>query len=174
MRRTVHLLLAWTILATPLAAQHSEHEGHVSPYAGQTGSGIAALSAEEVRQLREGAGMGLARAAELNRYPGPKHVLELADELALSAAQRAATTSIHDEMHAAAVRLGGEILAAEEHLQRRFATRHVDETALESAIAEIARLEGELRFIHLRAHLRTTELLDSEQVDRYEALRGYR
>ena len=37
--------------------------------------------------------MGLALAAELNGYPGPSHVLELADKLELSAEQRAAFTS---------------------------------------------------------------------------------
>jgi len=39
----------------------------------------AALSVEQIEQYRAGAGMGYAKAAELNRYPGPMHVLELAD-----------------------------------------------------------------------------------------------
>ena len=34
--------------------------------------------------LRAGRGMGLALAAELNGYPGPAHVLELADKLDLA------------------------------------------------------------------------------------------
>jgi len=72
--------------AAPLVAQHGEH--HQSPYAEQEGSGIAAMSRQEANDLRSGAGMGLARAAELNHYPGPLHVLELAEQLGLSAAQR--------------------------------------------------------------------------------------
>ncbi len=32
--------------------------------------------------------MGLALAAELNGYPGPAHVIELADSLELTEAQR--------------------------------------------------------------------------------------
>lgn len=167
-------VLACAALATAAAAQHEGHGHHASPYADQEDSGIAALSAEEVRQLRNGAGMGLARAAELNHYPGPRHVLELAEELDLSAAQRAAVEAAYDEMHAEAVRLGGEILAGEEHLQRRFAHRHVDEPALREAIAEIARLQGELRLAHLAAHLKTAALLSAEQIERYDRLRGYR
>ena len=35
---------------------------------------IKALSSEEVEQYLSGAGMGYAKAAELNRHPGPIHV----------------------------------------------------------------------------------------------------
>jgi hypothetical protein len=65
-----------------------------SPYAGQEGRPIKALSETEMRDLAEGRGMGLAKAAELNSYPGPLHVLELADRLELSEAQRAASAPI--------------------------------------------------------------------------------
>lgn len=173
MRSTLHALLGLLVLAAPLPAQHENHVRHDSPYADQQESGIAALSVEEVRQLREGAGMGLARAAELNRFPGPKHVLELAAELVLTREQQAAVASIHAQMLARAVRLGAQMLEAEEHLQRRFAHRHVDERSLGRATAEIARLQGELRFAHLRAHLQTTALLDERQIDLYDQLRGY-
>src|SRR5262249_16169067 len=59
-----------------------------SPYAGQEQRAIKALSDEEIRDLLEARGMGLAKAAELNSYPGPLHVLQLAAELGLSDAQR--------------------------------------------------------------------------------------
>jgi hypothetical protein len=45
----------------------------VSPYAGEQGRAIKALSQKEVSDLLDGAGMGYAKAAELNRYPGPMH-----------------------------------------------------------------------------------------------------
>jgi hypothetical protein len=51
-----------------------------SPYAGQQGSSVRGLTDEEIADLRTGSGMGLARPAELNSYPGPRHVLDLADE----------------------------------------------------------------------------------------------
>lgn len=60
--------------------------------------------------------MGLAKAAALNHYPGPKHVLELAQQLELSAAQLAQTQKAYDKMHAHAVRLGKLIVAKEQAL----------------------------------------------------------
>ena len=54
-----------------------------SPYAGQEKREIKALSQEDVEGYLTGQGMGFAKAAELNQYPGPKHVLELARELRL-------------------------------------------------------------------------------------------
>ena len=58
-------------------------EAAASPYSGQETRDIKALSDDERRRLLEGHGMGMALPAELNRYPGPKHVLELAGELDL-------------------------------------------------------------------------------------------
>jgi hypothetical protein len=52
-----------------------------SPYSGMQTRSIKALSEQQVADLTAGRGMGLALAAELNGYPGPFHVLELADKL---------------------------------------------------------------------------------------------
>jgi hypothetical protein len=57
-----------------------------SPYAGMQTRSIKALSTQQIDDLRTGRGMGLALAAELNGYPGPAHVLELSERLALSPA----------------------------------------------------------------------------------------
>jgi hypothetical protein len=62
---------------------------HATPYAGFQQRTVKALSEQEIADLRAGRGMGLALAAELNGYPGPAHVLEKADALGLSSAQRA-------------------------------------------------------------------------------------
>ena len=59
-----------------------------TPYAGMQTRSIKALSDQQIADLQAGRGMGLALAAELNGYPGPSHVLELADKLGLSADQR--------------------------------------------------------------------------------------
>jgi hypothetical protein len=56
-----------------------------SPYAGMQMRLIKALSEQQIADLKAGRGMGLALPAELNGYPGPIHVLELSDELGLSA-----------------------------------------------------------------------------------------
>ena len=58
------------------------------PYAGQQARTIKALSDEDIAALRKGEGMGMAKAAELNGYPGPIHVLTLSSELKLTDSQR--------------------------------------------------------------------------------------
>jgi Spy/CpxP family protein refolding chaperone len=155
-------------VVTPAFSQH-EH----SPYASQAGSAIASLSEQEIRDLQTGAGMGLARAAELNRYPGPKHALELSDSLRLTTDQRTALSSIREQMRDRAVALGTRIVDAERTLSTRFQHGHVDSAAVATATRELGLLYGELRFAHLAAHLATKEVLTSEQVVAYDRRRGY-
>jgi len=163
--RTIVLVVA---LAAPgaLAAQES-------PYAGWEGREIKALSPEEIASLRAGEGMGLALAAELNGWPGPRHVLDMADSLALTAEQRERVEEIRGGMKGRAVALGEAVIAAEASLDSLFAERAIDVESLEEKTAEIARLQGELRAVHLAAHLATTAVLTPHQVARYAALRGY-
>ena len=59
-----------------------------APYAGQQMRTIKALSDDDIAALRKGEGMGMAKAAELNGYPGPVHVLALAGQLGLTEAQQ--------------------------------------------------------------------------------------
>lgn len=155
------------LLATSLAAQGS-------PYAGEPERRVKALAPEREQGLRAGAGLGLALAAELNGHAGPKHVLELATELALTAEQRPAVEASFERMRTDAVALGEQIVAAEEELDRRFAHRHLDEAKLAELTARIGELEGRLRFVHLRAHLETDAILTEAQRARYVELRGYR
>jgi Spy/CpxP family protein refolding chaperone len=143
------------------------------PYTQHTQREIKALSAEEVEGYLAGEGMGMALAAELNSYPGPKHVLELADSLELSDEQRAETQAVFDQMKAEAIRLGQEIVERERRLDGLFASGAITEETLEALVTEIGVLNGELRHAHLRAHLAVKRLLLAEQAARYDALRGY-
>jgi Spy/CpxP family protein refolding chaperone len=160
-------------LALTGGALAAQHEHQQSPYADQKGREIKALSAEELQQYEAGEGMGLALAAELNRYPGPRHALELAGELDLSDEQTVGIQAVRDEMSERAVRLGRQIVKLERGLDVAFVEQTIDEIRLESMTAEIGRLQGELRFVHLRAHLAMVRILSPEQVNRYEMLRGY-
>jgi hypothetical protein len=144
-----------------------------SPYAGQQTREIKALSSDDVADLLAGRGMGLAKAGELNGYPGPAHVLELADELGLDADQRRAIGEIRARMTAAAKPLGAEILRRERDLDGQFAGGSITEPQLATVTAAIADLEGRLRATHLSAHLATKALLTSAQIARYQQLRGY-
>ena len=144
-----------------------------APYAGQEARAIKALSAEDVASYLAGEGMGLARAAELNHFPGPRHVLDLQAELGLTVVQRAAVQGAYAEMDAEARRLGAAIVEAERTLDDRFARGDVDAAELDRAVGAIAVLQGRLRASHLRAHLLTRAALTREQIARYDALRGY-
>jgi Spy/CpxP family protein refolding chaperone len=144
-----------------------------SPYAGQESRAIKALSPQEVQDYLAGRGMGLAKAAELNRYPGPRHVLELADQLGLSPEQRAETERIFETMEAEASRLGAEIVARERELDRRFAAGGVAADELGRLLDELGSLQSRLRMVHLRAHLAQRDVLTPAQRQQYEVLRGY-
>lgn len=170
MRSLAYALSSLVLLAPAAAAQH-EHEH--SPYADQPSSGIASLSVTELEDLRSGDGMGLARAAELNHYPGPKHVLDLADSLGLTPEQHTNITAIFQRMKEHAQELGEQIIVAEETLSRRFEHEHIDSTTVESSTAQIARIYGELRYVHLAAHLAVKGILTNEQIAAYDRLRGY-
>src|SRR5947199_5991437 len=100
----------------------SSYAQHPQPYAGMQSRPIKALSEEQIADLRAGRGMGLALSAELNGYPGPLHVIELADALALSQDQRARMQQLYQNMKAEAVALGDQLIRAEAELDRQFAT----------------------------------------------------
>ena len=145
-----------------------------SPYVGQQQRAIKSLSASDIEGYRKGSGMGYAKAAELNRYPGPSHVLELSSPLALTPAQRQLTQGIYDRMHQNAVQLGRQIVDQEASLDALFAGRTADSDKIEHLTREIALLQARLRFMHLRAHLEMVAVLTPAQVDTYQRLRGYR
>jgi Spy/CpxP family protein refolding chaperone len=144
-----------------------------SPYAGQETRPIKALSDGEVKALRQGQGMGFAKAAELNGYPGPMHVIELARQLDLSAEQRAASQKLMDEHKARARALGERLIEVERELDALFAKRRADAAAVQAATRRIGELQAELRAEHLNTHLAQTALLDAQQIERYAQLRGY-
>jgi hypothetical protein len=160
--------MALLMIPTFVPAQHDH-----SAYTGQEKRAIKTLSEEEIQALSSGQGMGQAKAAELNHYPGPRHVLDLSEQLQLSAAQRVETQQIYERMHNEAVRLGTLIIAKERELDHLFATQVVNLDSLRSLTKEIAQLRGDLRAVHLEAHVEMKRLLSHEQVSEYDALRGY-
>ena len=167
----------------PQPVQHRHHQapaqshtgdGSVArPYAGMEAREVKALSPQEVADLRAGRGMGLALPAELNRYPGPMHVLELADPLRLSAEQRRRMEGLVEAMRAEALPLGERVIEAEGALDRIFATAQATPAAVTEASAAVGAARGSLRAAHLRYHLAAREALTPEQIGHYEELRGY-
>jgi len=54
-----------------------------------------------------------------------------------------------------------------------FASKTITKDQLQRSLAAIASLEGRIRQVHLRSHLVQAELLDAEQLRRYDELGGY-
>jgi len=168
-------LLVTTISAIALAQhhQHSVPTDTTSPYVEQLDSPVRGLSSQEVDDLLKGRGAGYARVAELNGYPGPRHVLDLKQELNLSTQQERETQIAFEQMQKEAERLGQVIVEREHELSRDFAKQVITDTQLQRQTQELAKLYSELRATHLLAHLRITPLLSAEQITKYNELRGY-
>jgi Spy/CpxP family protein refolding chaperone len=153
---------------TPLA-----HTATPSPYAGQQSREIKSLSGPEQADLLAGKGMGLAKAAELNGYPGPAHVLELAADLALTTEQRVRTQAVWQSMDARAKAIGQQVVDAERELDALFASKQITRERLAAQLERIGALQAQLRAVHLEAHLEQARILTPDQTSRYAALRGY-
>ena len=139
---------------------------------------IKALSTPEINALLDGSGTafgGMAKAAELNGYPGPKHVLELVDEgrMALTDVQLEQVRGLFEEMRSEAVERGERIVDMERRLDALFDEREVTVSLLEELVMKIGVESAHLRTVHLRAHLRMMELLTMEQIEMYNVERGY-
>lgn len=164
------LLPGLLALSLPL---HAALAAAPSPYAGQETRAVKALSPEDMDDLMNGRGMGLAKAGELNGYPGPAHLLDLASELKLTADQLGQIRLLMEGMTAHAKPLGLEIIRRERELEQQFETGSITEAQLASETEAIGNLQGRLRAVHLAAHIEAKRLLTPEQIAGYNKLRGY-
>ncbi|MGF1622967.1 MAG: Spy/CpxP family protein refolding chaperone [Rhodomicrobiaceae bacterium] len=177
MARTAFLIfiLVFGSQGTDAAAQHQHHDParHSQPYSGLEKRDVKGLSAQEMDDLQVGRGMGLALAAELNSYPGPRHVLDLEDALELTEQQRDEIGALFERMTNEAIHAGKKVIAVEKRLEALFSSGKADEPALDHVLNQITEARTELRRTHLVYHLRTKAVLTPEQVARYDRLRGY-
>lgn len=159
----------------PLAAfaQDHGHDQRSTPYAGFDEREIKSLSDQDIAELRRGGGWGLALPAELNGLPGPAHLLELKDELALSSDQVAEIVALFEKMRAEAIAAGQEFITAEAAVSLAFEDSAISEEELAILLNKAAEARAELRMVHLSRHLATPALLTDEQIRRYSVLRGY-
>jgi Spy/CpxP family protein refolding chaperone len=163
-------VVAWILAATPAAADTAHHG---QPYAGLEAREIKALSPEEIADLAAGRGMGLALAAELNGYPGPRHVLDLAQELQLTAEQQSKTSALFEAMRTETSALGADLIEAERALDRLFAEKRATPETVAAATERAGAIEATLRAAHLRYHLAMIGVLTTDQVTAYNHMRGY-
>ncbi|MBF0280231.1 MAG: hypothetical protein HQM13_20700 [SAR324 cluster bacterium] len=158
------------ICVSPLwAAPHS----HQSAYAGQEKRKIKTLSAQDLDALQKGEGWGLAKAAELNGVPGPAHLLEMKNEIQLTDSQVQQIEMLFQEMKQQAISAGLVFVHLEQELNQMFAEKSVNEEKLLEKLGQIAEARQQLRFVHLKAHLKTTDILSQHQIEQYNRLRGY-
>src|SRR5208282_406614 len=99
--KLTHVVLVLVLSGLPAVAQEVHHvcpkmTGSTHAQAAMNESGV---SDEQRREYLNGEGIGLAKAAELNHYPGPRHVLDIADKLGLSTDQLTATRALFDDVH---------------------------------------------------------------------------
>jgi Spy/CpxP family protein refolding chaperone len=165
------LLLSGAALGA--AGYHLAAKDVASSYAGLETREIKALSAGDVEGLKKGLGLGYALAAELNGYPGPRHVLELSKELKLTPEQKAKTEGLFAEMQLRASELGRALISAEKEIDLQFARTAMSQPSLDSLTAKAAEIDGKLRATHLRYHLAMMDVLDPRQIENYKSLRGY-
>lgn len=170
--KTGFVVGVFAALSFPALAQ-SPHGPVSQPYAGMQNREIKSLSEQQVADLIAGRGMGLALAAELNGYPGPSHLLELADPLQLSVDQRAFLQKVFSDMKAETIPIGERLLAQEAQLNRLFAEQGISAEKLKVATVAIGETQSELRNAHLRYHLQARDILNADQIKHYSELRGY-
>lgn len=139
---------------------------------GDAGHQRAEACAQEFeRVVRDGRGFGMAFAADQHGYPGPLHVLELKDRLALTPEQQTRVQALMDDMFAQARPAGVRLLEAEARLRALFAGARADEASVRAAAAEVEQRRGEVRLVHLLTHLRTRDVLTEQQRAAYHAAR---
>jgi len=158
------------ILGAVLAAAMVRAE---SPYLGEEARAIKSLSQQQIDDYLQGRGLGYAKAAELNHYPGPRHVLDLGAELELTPEQIGRSKAIFESMQAQAAALGRQFVEQEQALDRAFADGSIDTELLRALVSDLGDLQARIRYTHLVAHLEQKAVLTHHQVQLYDRLRGY-
>ena len=167
------MVLLFGVLILAQEKHKMNHNNHMSSYVSEINNDIKALTNEELSQLLKGEGMGMAKAAELNSYPGPRHVLDLSSQLNLTSEQIEKTSTLFNSMQIEAKKIGLLIIKKEKELDSIFRTNNANKKLIKNKINEIAQLKGKLRFVHLDAHLKQKQILSDQQINSYNRLRGY-
>jgi hypothetical protein len=171
--KTKVTILFLILILIPMSTFSASDHSHKSKYAGEEKREIKSLSETDIEELKNGKGWGLAKAAELNGVPGPVHLLEMKEEIDLSAKQIRAIEDIYKKMKQEAIPLGLELIELEMELNNHFANRTITDELLRQILQRIAQAHRQLRYVHLSTHLKTPDILKSKQITLYNKLRGY-
>ena len=144
-----------------------------SSYSGQEKREIKSLSKNEISGYLNGKGLGFSKVAELNHFPGPRHVLDLAIELQLSKHQIEKTNLLFQAMQVKAKQYGSFFIEKEREIESLFSSTEIDSGKLEKLAKESAEITAKIRLAHLEAHVSQQQLLTKKQIGKYDELRGY-
>jgi Spy/CpxP family protein refolding chaperone len=173
MKPQIKLFVAVAAIALiGMSALYFSQKQHL-PYVGLQHRTLKSLSEQDIASLREGKGMGYALSAELNGYPGPRHVLDIAKNLSLTDTQMTKTRSLFQRMKAEAIMIGEQRISAEKALDEAFSRHELAEARLYELTLQSSRIDGQLRATHLKYHLTMMDILTPDQVQIYQTLRGY-
>ncbi len=167
------IILIFTFLSIAYTNTIMASQDHQSKYVGQEKRLIKSLSQDDIDQLINGKGWGLAKAAELNGVPGPSHILQMKTEISLSKDQEDKIQLLFADMKSKATPLGKKLIELEKKLNLSFASRSITSELLSQQLDAISNVRKKLRFVHLQTHLVTPTILSALQIDKYNQLRGY-
>ena len=132
-------------------------------------STLKSLTPDEVKGYVEGSGMGQAKVAELNGYPGPMHLLERKDELKLTSEQVRSLEELKTRMTTEAIKYGTDVIEAEKQLNKLFAGGNATEEQVRGAVVKSEESKANVRYAHLKAHLASRRILTPSQLKAYYA-----
>lgn len=172
--KTISLaILCIVSILSASTAQADSLNRFISKYTGQEKREIKSLSEEDIKELSTGSGWGLAKVAELNGLPGPKHILEMKKGIELTYEQEKKVIALFKDMNREAIILGNRLIEYERELNNRFVERQIDEKVLIDLLTKISETYKLLRYTHLSSHLKTPIILTEDQIKKYNRLRGY-
>ena len=173
MRIKKFIVSALFLALLPLSAQQQQSGGQQSG-----GSGMKCMKKDMKKGMKKGmkkkgmqGGHGAGHLAEMNGYPGPKHVLEFIEELDLSAEQVSQLRKLRTEVTVQSLELSDQIKDLRTKLKGVFAEKKATENGVRTIVSEISELQGRLDMVHLAAHLRAKGILSDEQTAKYYNLR---
>lgn len=134
---------------------------------------LSQLSDAQARAYLAGHEYGLGRSAAVHHFPSPVTVLTLTPQLVLFQDQSDPVKAIVERTRAKVVELGRQLVDQETKIDHALEAEEPDQAALEVMIRESARLQGELRLAHIKAHVDTKKLLRPDQLTRYGAMSGH-
>ena len=76
-------------------------------------------------------------------------------------------------METEAITLGKQLIERERELDDMFASKTITKDKLQQSLQAIASLRGRIRQVHLPTHLVQAEILNADQIDKYDERRGY-